>query len=464
MKCFALVVAISGLLICGCTEAARKHNAGAGSKPSEKAETKTAAAESKSPSQPAPEQPKQEEKLPTEKIVKAAEPAPSEEILLGTADLTRGIPGNGPLKKADLEKWLADAANHAVLKPTLPFGLAAGAGLIALLEDNPMTRAKIELGRQLYFDTRLSADNSVSCASCHSPEFGYAKNTQFGEGTKGQRGKRNSPVAYNRILSSVQFWDGRAATLEEQAKGPIANPIEMSNTHDVCVSCLNGVEGYKIQFNGIFSDGLNIENVARAIASFERALVTGPSPWDYYEAFYAFQTSYKEDLEDLDSLKKDDPETYAKYAELKKAVDERPISESAQRGGALFFSDKAGCTACHVGANFTDEKYHNIGVGMDAKEPDFGRYEITKSEKDKGAFKTPTVRNVTITWHYMHDGSQKTLKEVVEFYDKGGHPNQWLDEKIKALKLTAQEKADLVEFMKSLTGPLPDVQSGRLPE
>jgi len=455
MKRLALVVAVSGLLLCGCTEAARKHDAAAITNASDKADSKSGASGHA----------KQEEKLPTEEIAKAAEAGPTEEVLLGVADLTQGIPGNGPLTKEEIEKWMADPANHAVLKPMLPFGLSAGAGLIALLEDNPMTRAKIELGRQLYFDTRLSADNSVSCASCHSPEFGYAKNTQFGVGTKGQTGKRNSPVAYNRILSSVQFWDGRAATLEEQAKGPIANPIEMSNTHEVCVSCLGNVEGYSIQFNKVFKDGLTIDNVARAIASFERALVTGPSPWDYYEAHNQFSNSYKEDLADLESLKKDDPDTYAKYMELKKATDEHPLSESAKRGGALFFSEQAGCTACHVGANFTDEKYHNIGVGMDSKEqPDLGRYEITKSERDKGAFKTPTVRNVTLTAPYMHDGSEKTLEDVVEFYVKGGHPNQWLDEKIKPLKLTAQEKADLVEFMKALTGPLPQVEAARLPE
>jgi cytochrome c peroxidase len=140
------------------------------------------------------------------------------------------------------------------------------------------------------------------------------------------------------------------------------------------------------------------------------------------------------------------------------------MSDSAKRGGVLFFGDKAGCTACHVGANFTDEKYHNIGVGMDAKEPDLGRYEVTKSKKDKGAFKTPTVRNVSLTGPYMHDGSEKTLEDVVEFYNKGGIKNPTLDEKIKPLNLTAQEKADLVEFMKALTGPLPQVESGRLPE
>ena len=406
------------------------------------------------------------EKLPTEPIVEAAQPAAAaEEILLGIEDLTKGIPGSGPVTIAEIQKWLDDPKNYIVLKPTLPMGLAVGAGQIAGLDANPLTRAKIELGRQLYFDTRLSSDNSVSCASCHSPEFGYAKNTQFGVGTKGQLGGRNSPVAYNRILSSVQFWDGRAATLEEQAKGPIANPIEMSNTHDACISCLGGVEGYKLQFERIFpGEGITIDNVAKAIASFERALVTGPSAWDYYESYKTFSDANKEDLADLEALKKDDPAVYEKYEALKKATDEHPISDSAKRGGEIFFGEKGSCTACHVGANFTDEKYHNLGVGMDKPEPDLGRFVITKEEKDKGAFKTPTVRNVELTGPYMHDGSQKTLEEVVEWYDKGGHPNQWLDEKIKPLKLTAEEKADLVAFMKSLTGPLPKVESGRLPE
>jgi cytochrome c peroxidase len=305
----------------------------------------------------------------------------------------------------------------------------------------------------------------VSCASCHSPEAGYAKETQFGVGVGGQTGNRNSPVAYNRILSSTQFWDGRAATLEEQAKGPIANPIEMSNTHDVCVSCLNGIEGYKLQFAKVFPDeGLTIDTVAKAIASFERALVTGPSSWDYYEELKNFQNAYKDDIADLKALEQDDPALFEQYTKLKKAADEHPLDDSARRGGELFFADKSGCTACHVGANFTDEKYHNIGVGMAAAEPDLGRFMVTKDEKERGAFKTPTVRNVSLTAPYMHDGSQKTLEEVVEWYNKGGHPNQWLDAKIKPLNLSAEEKADLVAFMKALTGPLPEVEKGRLPE
>jgi cytochrome c peroxidase len=403
------------------------------------------------------------EPLPTEKLT-SPQPITTEEIMLGEPELTSGVPGTGPLTVEEIKKWLDERKNHVVIKPLLPLGLAAAVSQIVGLDVNPLTRAKIELGRQLYFDTRLSKDNSISCASCHDPEFGYAKDTQFGVGVAGQMGGRNSPVAYNRILSAVQFWDGRAATLEEQAKGPIANPIEMSNTHDVCVDYLAKIDGYRVQFEKIFPDGVTIDNVAKAIASFERALVTAPSPWDYFEQLRNFENVYAADLEDLDLLKEDDPELFDEYVKLKAVADANPLDESAKRGGELFFSERVGCTACHVGANFTDELYHNIGVGMAAAEPDLGRYVVTKEEKDRGAFKTPTVRNVSVTGPYMHDGSQKSLEEVVEWYDKGGHPNPHLDEKIKKLNLNAQEKADLVAFMKALTGELPKVERGRLPE
>jgi cytochrome c peroxidase len=369
----------------------------------------------------------------------------------------------GDLQLEEVEAWLADPKNHVVLKPELPLGLKAGEAEIKGLDENPLTRAKIELGRQLYFDPRLSSDASISCASCHAPNHGYAADTRFGVGVGAQEGNRNSPVAYNRILSGAQFWDGRAASLEEQAIGPIANPIEMSNTHEACIECLKGMPGYVAQFNLVFDDGLTIDNVAKAIASFERTLVTGPAPWDYYQELDAFQQQYAADIEDLDALKEDDEELYNEYMALKKASDDHPISESAIRGGKLFFSEKAGCTACHLGANFTDEKYHNLGVGMDAKEPDLGRFVVTNVEADKGAFKTPTCRNVAQSAPYMHDGSQKTLEEVVEWYAKGGHPNQWLSEKVKKLDLTDQDKADLVAFMKEgLTGELPKVEEGRL--
>jgi cytochrome c peroxidase len=388
---------------------------------------------------------------------------PAETVQLGDPSLTAGVPGEGDLSLEEVEKWLAEPKNHVVLKPELPLGLKAGEAEIKGIDENPLTRAKIELGRQLYFDPRLSSDASISCASCHAPETGYAANTRFGVGVGAQEGNRNSPTAYNRILSDAQFWDGRAASLEEQAIGPIANPIEMSNTHEACIECLRGMPGYVKQFNLVFKDGLTIDNVAKAIASFERTLVTGPAPWDYYQELDAFQQQYAADIEDLDALKEEDEELYDEYMALKQASEDHPISESAIRGGKLFFSDKAGCTACHLGANFTDEKYHNLGVGMDAAEPDLGRFVVTEVEADKGAFKTPTCRNVSMTAPYMHDGSQATLEEVVEWYAKGGHPNQWLSEKVKKLDLTDQDKADLVAFMKEgLQGELPKVEQGRL--
>jgi len=386
-------------------------------------------------------------------------PAASAEgtILLGSPHLTAGIPGEGPLSVADVQAWLADPANHEVLDVALPLGLHVGQSQMVGLDENPLTLAKIELGRQLYFDGRLSSDGTISCASCHNPESGYAAHTQFGVGVDGQTGGRNSPVSYNRILSANQFWDGRAASLEEQAVGPIANPIEMSNTHEACVESLKNDEVYRLQFEKIFGD-TTIDAVGQAIASFERVIVTGPSPFDYNEQFRQFA-----DL-DPEELKEDDPGLYEAYQQAKAEADAHPMSESAKRGREIFFTDKGSCTACHVGANLADEKYHNLGVGMDAAEPDLGRFVVTNDEKDRGAFKTPTIRNVELSGPYMHDGSQKTLEEVVEWYAKGGHPNPTLDEKIKKLELTDQDKQDLVAFMKACTGEFPVVETGRLPE
>lgn len=389
---------------------------------------------------------------------------PGEAVTLGAAGLLTGVPGDGPLTSEQLDAWLADPANHRPLDPRLPLGLSAGQDAIQGLEDNPLTRAKIELGRQLYFDARLSSDGSVSCASCHAPDHGYAAATQFGVGIEGLEGNRNSPTAFNRILSSAQFWDGRAATLEEQAVGPIENPIEMGNTHEACAQCVAGIAGYRKQFAAIFPDGVTIDNIGRALASFERAVVTGPAPWDYHDALQTFERNFAEDLE---YLEEDEPELFEQYQRLKQQAAEHPLSESARRGGELFFADRSGCTQCHVGANFTDELYHNLGVGFDKPDDeqlDWGRHAVTEADADRGAFKTPTLRNIDQTAPYMHDGSQATLAEVVEWYDQGGHDNPFLSDKVKPLKLTKQEKADLVAFMKALTGPLPEVETGRLPE
>ena len=381
---------------------------------------------------------------------------------LGKNELAMRIPGSGPLTNEQIADWLSHSENHKPLAVKLPLGLSLGQSQMKGLEKNPLTLAKIELGRQLYFDNRLSSDNTVSCASCHHPQEGFSRHTPTGVGVKGQKGGRNSPVSYNRILSDAQFWDGRADSLEAQAIGPIQNPIEMGNTHDVMVKTLKEIEGYSMQFEKIFpGSGFTIDNVGKAIAAFERTLVTGPAPYDYSEAYKRFATLAPEDLEEL---KTDSPETYTQYEEAKLLAETNPMSESAIRGQELFFSKRVGCSNCHVGANLADEQYHNLGIGMAAKEPDLGRFTETQVEKDKGAFKTPTIRNVALSAPYMHDGGMATLEEVVEHYNKGGDKNPWLSDKIVPLKLTPQESIDLVEFMRACTGSFPCVSSARLPQ
>ena len=391
--------------------------------------------------------------------------AAENEVLLGGRELTSGIPGSGALTIAEVKSWLSKSENHETLKVRLPMGLDKGAAGIVIPEDNPLTRAKIELGRQLYFDPRLSRDGTVSCASCHHPDKGYAFDTQFGVGVKGQEGGRNSPVSYNRILSGPQFWDGRADSLEAQAVGPIANPIEMGFTHDECVERLETIEGYRIQFEKIFPDsGVTIDNVGKAIASFERVVVTGPSPADYYEPVLLVESQFPELVKDLEAFEEEDPDSFDFYMEAVENSEKNPMSEAAIRGRKLFFDKRSNCSTCHTGANFSDEQYHNLGVGMDTEKPDLGRFDQTKEDKDRGAFKTPTIRNVALTAPYMHDGSQKTLEEVVEWYAKGGHANDHLSDKVKKLDLTDQEKSDLVAYMKALTGEFTSVCQDRLPK
>lgn len=385
---------------------------------------------------------------------KTASAKKSNKVLLGTGELTSGIPGQGPLTVKEIKDWLSQPENHEILEVTLPLGLSAGAAQMVGLKENPLTRAKVELGRQLYFDTRLSSDNTISCASCHHPDEGYGRHTQFGVGVRDQEGGRNSPISYNRILSGPQFWDGRASSLEDQAVGPIANPIEMGNTHETAVKTVKSIPGYQLQFKKIFKDGVNVDNIGKALAAYERTLVTGPSPFDYQEQLKPFLKMDKEDLEDLEE----------EYNAALTPAQAHPMSKSALRGMALFFSEKVNCAACHLGPNLADEKYHNLGVGMDAKKPDLGRYEVTKLEKDKGAFKTPTIRNVEFSAPYMHDGSLETLEEVVEHYNKGGIPNSYLSDKVKKLNLSDQDKRDLVAFMKACTGPFTKTEQGRLPQ
>ncbi len=385
-------------------------------------------------------------------------------IQLGSPALTQGI-SNGPkVSISDIEKFLADPKNHERIEVVLPENLQAGKDSVYVPDDNPITRAKVELGRQLYFDKRLSVDGTISCADCHSPKFGYGFESQFGIGVRGQLGNRNSPVSFNRILSRAQFWDGRADSLEAQAIGPMANPIEMGNTHESVVKYVVANKGYNLEFQKIFGRAPNIEDVGKAVATFERVIVTNASPYDLYEPVRKLEEAFPDELEDLDALKKDDPELYSKYTAAKAISDRHPMSEAAKRGRTLFFSSKSNCSACHFGVNFTDEKFHNLGIGMDAKKPDLGRYEQTKEEVDKGAFKTPTVRNVSMTAPYMHDGSLKTLEEVVEWYDKGGHPNKWLSDKIKKLDFDRRRKIGSGCFHESVNWTIDSCGTGKLPE
>jgi cytochrome c peroxidase len=283
----------------------------------------------------------------------------------------------------------------------------------------------------------------------------YTAHTKTGVGIRGQLGGRNSPVSFNRILSGAQFWDGRADSLEAQAIGPIQNPIEMGFTHEGVVKRLGEIPVYRKQFEKIFGE-ISIERVGQAIAAFERSIVTAPSPYDHHEQMRSFVGLEPDDIAD-------DADLARRYAEVKAAVEANPMSPEAIRGREIFFTEKGNCTACHVGANLADEKFHNLGIGMDKPEPDLGRFAISKAEKDTGAFKTPTVRNAALTAPYMHDGSLATLEEVVEWYDKGGHANPHLSDKIRPLKLSAQDKADLVAFMQACTSPTPAVQIDRLP-
>jgi cytochrome c peroxidase len=311
-------------------------------------------------------------------------------------------------------------------------------------EDNPITLNKIELGKRLYFDKRLSLDSTVSCATCHNPKLGFSDGKKVAEGIKGQKGVRNSPTVLNAAFYDEQFWDGRVSTLEEQAKQPLVNPVEMGfPSHNELIKRLQTLSEYREGFQKAFgTKNFTIDHLVQAIASFERTLVTLNSPFDQFIAG-------KEDA----------------------------ISQEAKRGFELF-RGKGRCITCHEFTPsypfFTDNKYHNIGVAIHgrnfvalarkaAQESDIaklaheegaselGRFLVTRQNHDIGAFKTPTLRNIELTAPYMHDGSLKSLEEVIDFYDKGGEPNPYLDGGIRPLHLTEQEKNDLIAFMKSLT-------------
>jgi cytochrome c peroxidase len=325
-----------------------------------------------------------------------------------------------------------EAENPVTPLPKPPLGVAFN---LASLTDAHgrqviVTPERVRLGRWLFYDRRLSGDGTVACASCHHPENAFSEPTPVAAGIRGQKGTRKAPTFINEAATIYPhfFWDGRAGSLEDQALGPIANPIEMGSSHESMVATLVKVQGYRPYFKEAFgSDDITKERVAQAIASYERTRMSGNSPFDRWR--------------------------YAKQDDA--------MSQQAKDGYDLF-TGKAKCSQCHLGNNFTDSNFHNLGVGWDPKTKTFsdeGRWVVTKGtrdegfgESDRGRFKTPTLREVTKHAPYMHDGSIATLREVVELYNRGGNKNPYLDPKIDPLKLTPAEVDALVAFMHALEG------------
>ena len=300
---------------------------------------------------------------------------------------------------------------------------------------DPLDRAaiglgkKIALGRRLYYDPALSADKTVSCATCHHSDHGFSDGKPVSNGVQQKTGTRNSPTVFNSAYFEAQFWDGRAPTLEKQAEGPVQNPVEMAHTLKGVEDRLNADATYRNDFAKAFGPGpITYERVEKAISSFERTIVSANSPFDRW-----------------------------KYGH-----DERAVSQAVKRGFVVFTSPQKGnCSACHlIGedyALFTDNKFHNIGVGVDMGQiTDQGRFAVSRNEADRGAFRTPSLRNISLTAPYMHDGSVQNLKDAVDYYIGGGNSNSHLDPQIHVLDfLSGQERADLRAFLESLTGEMP---------
>jgi cytochrome c peroxidase len=310
-------------------------------------------------------------------------------------------------------------ANPIVPLPAAPLGAEIQ---LASLPDPP-TPARVRLGRWLFYDKRLSHDGTIACSTCHRPEHAFSEPTRHSTGIGHQEGARKSPSFINQAVTLFPhfFWDGRAASLEDQALGPVANPIEMGSTHEEMIATLTKTSAYAPYFEEAFgTPAITKERVAKAIADYERTRISGNSPVDRWRL----------------------------------NRDESAVSDQVKQGYALFFG-KARCNQCHLGNNYTDSLFHNIGVGYDPKTRTFadeGRIAISKKPEDTGAFKTPGLREVTKHAPYMHDGSVATLKDVVDLYNRGGEKNPFLDPKIEPLGLTPAEVDALVAFMQALEG------------
>ncbi len=294
--------------------------------------------------------------------------------------------------------------------------------------DNAMTPEKIELGKLLYFDTRLSKDGTVSCATCHSPTMAWTEHRQSSQGIGGQVGNRNSPTVINAAYATSQFWDGRAKTLEEQALGPIENPIEMGHKLDAMIQDLSKIDGYRERFQAVFGTPVTKEGVAKAIAAFERTVLSGNSAYDRY-----------------------------------KAGDKTALSEAQQRGLQLYEDQ---CATCHTPPLMSNYRFYNAGVGAKKAKPDAGLMDVTKKQKDFGKFRAPALREVANTGPYFHDGSAATLADAVELMANGGIDNPNLSAQLRAIReaeLSPQDRADLVEFLKALSGDYPRIEAPKLP-
>jgi cytochrome c peroxidase len=297
--------------------------------------------------------------------------------------------------------------------PVPPLGLPA----VVWPADNPYSAARVELGRNLFFDPRLSSNGTVACATCHPPEHAFSGGEPPPRGVTGVALRRRAPTLINRAYGRSQFWDGRAATLEAQINGPVTNPDEMGATPAGVVRTISSIAGYAALFEQAFGDRqVTYERIGKAIASFERTIVSGNSPYDRF----------------LNG-------------------DKRALSAGAKRGLDIF--ERTGeCSECHNGYNFTDEKFTGLGIGPDVQPPDPGLEGITGKRRDEGKFKVPTLREVVHTGPYMHDGRFRTLDDVLEFYRKGGKPGAHLDSRIAPFFLDAPAKANLIEFLESLSG------------
>ena len=285
-----------------------------------------------------------------------------------------------------------------ILALVIPLGLDL---YLPVPEDNPLTIERIEAGRRLFFDPRLSLDGSISCATCHDPRHAFSSRRALAIGVFRRAGRRNAPAIVNRAYGRTFFWDGRTTSLEEQVLKPIEDPTEMGSTADEAAVRV----------------GLTRDQLARYLASYVRSILAGNSPFDRFVA-----------------------------------GDQRALSADEQDGLRLF-RGKANCTACHIGPTLSDEQFHNTGVAWaDGRFDDDGRASVTGRDADRGAFKTPTLREVGRTAPYMHDGSLRTLEEVIEFYDRGGRANRWLDSEIRPLGLSGREKRQIAVLLRALSG------------